>query len=219
MERKTVFHWKFWEVLLYSTVVSYQANVESQLELLGHQQCLLKSQEQCSTQIRPDPTLRPRRRGCGEGGLDLTQVSTGSLRARAILIRQALVRASIVLALTLSLSPVYHWTSQWKAPWLGEGMEEAERGTGGGECWAPFIELQLKGLFQSGSVDQRKECLYCDWVMGWAREKNGQPVERAVCLSGLAWAPQTDHWAQSPLEQKTWRREGRADNLRSPVNS
>lgn len=86
-------------------MVSYQANVESQLELLGHQQCLLKSQEQCSTQIRPDPTLRPRRRGCGEGGLDLTQVSTGSLRARAILIRQALVRAFDCLSFDpLSLS-------------------------------------------------------------------------------------------------------------------
>lgn len=39
--------------------------------------------------------------------------------------RQAFVRASIVLALTLS--PVCHWSSQCGAPWLGEGMEEAER--------------------------------------------------------------------------------------------
>ncbi len=85
---------------------------------------------QCGAQIRPDPTLRPRRRGCGVGGLDLTQEPTGSLRARAILIRQALERALIVLALTLC--PVYHWTSQWRAPLLGEGLGEAERGTGGG---------------------------------------------------------------------------------------
>lgn len=167
------------------------------------------------------PTFCPSRGGCGVGGLDLTQGPTGSLGARAILIRQALVRALIVLALTLC--PVYHWTSQWRAPLLGEGMGEAERGTGGGGDggvgWAPFIKLQLKGPFQRGSVDQRKECLYCVWVMGWARGKNGQPVERAVCLSGLAWAPQTDHWGQRLLEQETWKREGRAHDLRSPVNS
>lgn len=171
---------------------------------------------QCSAQIWADPTLRPSRRSCGVGGLDLPPEPTGSLRARAILIREALARALIVLALTLC--PVYHWTSQWRAPSLGEGMGEAERGTGGGGVGA-FIELQLKGLFQRGSVDQRKECLCCVWVMGWARGKNGQPVERAVCLSGLAWAPQTDHWSQRLSEQERRRRQGRAHDLRSPVNS
>lgn len=57
-----------------------------------------------STETQPEPSLCTHRGGCGEGGLDLTQVPTGSLRARAILIRPALVRALIVLALTLSLS-------------------------------------------------------------------------------------------------------------------
>lgn len=102
-----------------------------------------------STQIRPDPTPCPCRRGCGVGGLDPTQEPTGSLRARAILIRQALVRALIVLALTLC--PVYHWTSQWRAPTLREGMEEAERGTGGGGG-------RLSALYQApikGSLSER----------------------------------------------------------------
>lgn len=66
------------------------------------------------------------------------------------------------------------------------------RGACVGGAWAPYIELQLKGLFQRDSVDQRKECLYCDWEMGRAGEKNGRPAERAVCLSGLAGAPQMD---------------------------
>lgn len=141
-------------------------------------------------------TLCPRRRRRGVGGLDF-QEHTGSLRPRAILIRQALLRALIVLALTVC--PVYHWTSQRRAPSLREGVREAEMGLlgggGGGVGWVPCIELQLKGLFQWASVDQRKECLCCDRVMGWARGKNGQPVERTVCLSGLAWATQTDHWS------------------------
>lgn len=78
-------------------------------------------------------TLCPRRRRRGVGGLDF-QEHTGSLRPRAILIRQALLRALIVLALTVC--PVYHWTSQRRAPSLREGVREAEMGLlggGGGE--------------------------------------------------------------------------------------
>lgn len=52
------------------------------------------------------------------------------------------------------------------------------RGASVGGGWG----VQLKGLFQRGSMDQRKECLYCDWEMGRAGEKNGRPAERAVCL-------------------------------------
>lgn len=37
--------------------------------------------------------------------------------------------------------------------------------------------------------------------MGWAGGKNGHLMERAVCLSGLAWAPQTDQWRQGPGEK------------------
>lgn len=73
-------------------------------------------------------TLCPRRRHRGVGGLDF-QEHTGSLRPRAILIRQALLRALIVLALTVC--PVYHWTSQRRAP-LTEGRGKGGRdGTAG----------------------------------------------------------------------------------------
>lgn len=81
----------------------------------------------------------------------------------------------------------------------GEGGGGGREGLVGVVGPAPFIVLQLKGLFQTGSVDQRKECLYCNWVMGSAAEKNGQPARNAAWLSGLARAPQTDqsslrHW-------------------------
>lgn len=58
------------------------------------------------------------------GGQDLSEVPAGSLRARAILIRQASVRAAIVLALTLSL----HFIT---GP-LSEGPPGWGRGGGGG---------------------------------------------------------------------------------------
>lgn len=124
----------FWEMLLlYSIAVSYQANAEPCMSCLATNNVFSNHGDggrQCCTHIRPASTVCPHRRGCGVGGLDLTQEPTGSLRARTILIRRALVRALIVLVLTRC--PVYHWTSQWRAPSLGEGMEEAERGTGGG---------------------------------------------------------------------------------------
>lgn len=86
------------------------------------------------------------------GGLDLTQEPTGSLRARAILIRQALVRAFICLSfdplscLSLDLSV--------KGPLIGGRDREAERGIGGG-CGGVS---RLSALYQApikGSLSER----------------------------------------------------------------
>lgn len=89
-------------------------------------------------------TLCPCRRRRGVGGLDF-QEHTGSLRLRAILIRQALLGALIVLALTLC--PVYHWTSQRRAPSLREGVREAEMGLlreGGGSRLSALYRAPIK---------------------------------------------------------------------------
>lgn len=78
-----------------------------------------------SAALGSDQTLlSPSRRGCGVGGLDLTQEPTGSLQATAILIRQALVRAMIVLDLTLC--PVYHWTREGPPLLAGGGKQKGE---------------------------------------------------------------------------------------------
>lgn len=55
------------------------------------------------------------------------------------------MRVLIVLALTLC--PVYQWTSQRRAPSLGEGMEEAERGIagGGGGRLSALYRAPIKG--------------------------------------------------------------------------
>lgn len=75
--------------------------------------------------------------------------------------------------------------------------------------------VQLKGLFQPGSMDQRKECLYCDWEMGRAGEKNGRPGERAVCLAGLAGAAPPDPGSPEPIRAEN-KEAASADNLRPP---
>lgn len=142
------------------------------------------------------------------GGRHPPRAPQRCLRARAILIRPASERPSIVLALTLA--SVYHW-------FLSGGLLGGGGVTGGsgGGCWRGFIELQLKGLFQRDSVDQRKECLYCDWEMGRAGGKNGRPAERAVCLSG---APQMDPVSPEPIRAEN-PQAASADNLRSPEKS
>lgn len=66
--------------------------------------------------------------GRGGGVSDPTRAPTGTLRARAILIRQALVRALIVLPLTLC--PVCH--SEGPPHW-GRGCGGRQKGGLGGE--------------------------------------------------------------------------------------
>lgn len=65
---------------------------------------------QRGTQTQPDPACQPAEEVLVWEAQALLKSLQGAPRARAILIRQALVRALIVLALTLC--PVYHWTSQ-----------------------------------------------------------------------------------------------------------
>ena len=119
-------------------------------------------------------------------------------------IRAASVRLSIVLALTLT--PVHHWFLSGGRRGDGEGASVEEEGGGG---------LHVKGLFQRGSMDQRKECLYCDWEMRRAGEKNGRPAERAACQPGLAGAPQLDPVSPEPIRAEN-NQAASADNLRSP---
>lgn len=71
-------------------------------------ECLPKNRDSRLAVLHLDPS-RPLRRGCSVRRLDLTEEPKKSSRTRAILIRWALVRALIVLALTLC--PVYQWTS------------------------------------------------------------------------------------------------------------
>lgn len=152
----------------------------------------------------PNSTVGPCRRSGAAGAEALPERPQPCLRATAILIRAASVRLSIVLALTLA--PVYHWFLSGGPPCGGR------RGDGEG---ASVEEVQLKGPFQRGSMDQRKECLYCDWEMGRAGEKNGRPGEGAVCLAGLAGAPQLDPVSPEPIRAEN-NEAASADNLRSP---
>lgn len=121
------------------------------------------------TVLHLDPS-RPLRRGCGLRGLE----PTGSLRTRAILIRRASVRALIVLALTLC--PVYHWTSWWRAPSLGDGMdgEGKEWGScwwGGGSRLNALYRAPIKGSLSEQLPGPKKGMFIPRWVMGWAGGK------------------------------------------------
>lgn len=98
-----------------------------------------------SAALRPHKTYSSPQERLWCGGPGPYSRAPGSLRPRAILIRWVLVRALIVLALTLC--PVYHWTSQWRAPSLGEGTGEAERGLvgRGGSRLSGLYRAPIKG--------------------------------------------------------------------------
>lgn len=167
---------------------------------------------QHSDPTRPYPSPPQERLWCGRSGSYWR--APGSLRPWAILIRQPLVRALIVLALTLC--PVYHWTSQWRAPSLEEGVGETEKGLVGGGG-SSLYRAPIKGSLSERLCGPKKGMFILQPGDGLSQGKEWT-ARGEGCFAYEAWHELLTE-ARDSSEQERWRRKGKAEKFRWPVNT